>query len=157
MSQGRLSAVPPPHEAITYLSSPTRGSSFLAGSTDTTSLTTCISWTLRRQRISPKSQVSVLTRSDRPLHRIPFLHLVLEGNDINYNSTHHSPLLSFFFFFSIWALFPPDAQLRSFYITDNGSFFADQQSIIKTFRVSSCSDILHMYSHSRPPLNLAWP
>src|SRR5229473_6840879 len=82
-SQGRLSVVPPPHEDITSPSSPTHGSSFSAGSTDTTSLTTCTYWTSPRQRISPRSQASALTRSDDTVLTAgrtfkSFLHLVEE-------------------------------------------------------------------------------
>jgi hypothetical protein len=51
-------------EVITLLCWPTHGSSCLGGSTDTTSLTTCIYSTLRPQRISPRSQVSALMHND---------------------------------------------------------------------------------------------
>ena len=60
----RSSVVRPFREVITRLSPPTRGSSFLADSTDTKSLTTCIYWTLLWQRISRRSQASALMRND---------------------------------------------------------------------------------------------
>jgi hypothetical protein len=64
MSRARPSVRHLRHEVITLLCWPTRGSSCLAGSTDMTSLTTCIYSTSLPRRTSRKSQVSALTHND---------------------------------------------------------------------------------------------
>lgn len=64
MSLAQLSAGRQRHEVITPRSSQTHGSSFLAGSTDTTSLTKYTYLTSPPRRTSPKSQVSASTHND---------------------------------------------------------------------------------------------